>query len=325
MKQAVKKVGIFIGKIWQHKKGRIGLIMLTIIILITILAPLLTPYDPYNYDISQRLQGPSAAHLLGTDNNGVDILTQILYGGQLSLLIGIVTGLGTTFVGLILGIMAGYFSKWLSSLILNIINVLLVIPTLPLMIVLHKVSSSYLMMILIFVAFGWSGTARLVRSEVLKIKNMEYVKQAELNGASKWYIMTRHIMPSLANMLIMNTALSCAGFMIAEAGLSFMGLGDPTKISWGKMLVAAQTYAYTNSLWVWILAPGLALVIVVVAFMQIGYALEDIFNPRMKRINDNYKATLKLKESDIKKVLEDIKDISLEEAKRISDSYGKNI
>ena len=325
MKQAVKKVGIFIGKIWQHKKGRIGLIMLTIIIVITILAPLLTPYDPYNYDISQRLQGPSAAHLLGTDNNGVDILTQILYGGQLSLLIGIVTGLGTTFVGLILGIMAGYFSKWLSSLILNIINVLLVIPTLPLMIVLHKISSSYLMMILIFVCFGWSGIARLVRSEVLKTKNMEYVKQAELNGASKFYIMFKHIMPSISNMLVMNTALSCAGFMIAEAGLSFMGLGDPTKISWGKMLVSAQNYAYTNNLLAWILAPGIALILVVITFMQIGSALEDIFNPRMKINNDNYNIVAKLKKVDIVNELDKIKDLTLEEANIIYDKFKNDL
>ncbi len=306
MRQVLKNIGNFFLKIWHNKKGRIGLILLFICIFVSIFAPLLTPYSPYSYDLTQALLKPSKEHWLGTDNNGVDILCQILYGGRLSLIIGIVTGLGTTLLGTILGIMAGYFSKFVSSLILNLINVLLVIPTLPLMIVLNRVSSSYVMMIFIFIAFGWSGIARVVRSEVLKIKNMEYVKQAELNGASKTYIMFKHIMPSLANLLIMNTALSCAGFMIAEAGLSFMGLGDSSKISWGKMLVAAQNYAYTNRLWVWIFAPGFALIIVVTAFMNIGYALEDIFNPRIKQNKDNLKNKNKLKPSQIELVFEEM-------------------
>lgn len=323
--QILKNVVNFFSKIWHHKKGKIGLIMFFIIILAIIFAPLLTPYDPYQYDLNIRLLPPSESHWLGTDNNGVDILCQILYGGRLSLIIGIVTGLGTTILGMILGIMAGYFSKWVSSLILNIINVLLVIPTLPLMIVLHKISSSYLMMILIFVCFGWSGIARLVRSEVLKTKNMEYVKQAELNGASKFYIMFKHIMPSISNMLVMNTALSCAGFMIAEAGLSFMGLGDPTKISWGKMLVSAQNYAYTNNLLAWILAPGIALILVVITFMQIGSALEDIFNPRMKINNDNYNIVAKLKKVDIVNELDKIKDLTLEEANIIYDKFKNDL
>lgn len=293
------------GKIWHHKNGKIGIIVLTIVILITIFAFCLTPYDPYAYDITKALQKPSTEHWLGTDQNGVDILTQILYGGRLSLLIGIATGLGCTFFGALLGIVAGYFGKVASSIILNSINVLMVIPTLPLMIVMHKVSSSYLMMIFIFIMFGWSGIARLVRSQVLNIRNMEYIKQAELNGASKFYIMRRHILPGIANLLIMNTALSCAGFMIAEAGLSFMGLGDPSKISWGKMLVAAQEYAYSNSLWLWIIAPGIALVIVVVGFMNIGYALEEICNPRSKKVKDNFKMMSKLTQKQIEEAFKE--------------------
>lgn len=304
----------FLLKIWKHKKGKIGIIMLIFVLFCVTFAGVLTPYNPYDYDMTIALQSPSAKHWLGTDKNGVDILCQILYGGRISLIIGVATGLGTILFGALMGIIAGYFGKKTSTIILNIINVLMVIPTMPLMIMLNKISSSYLMMIFIFVAFGWSGTARMVRSEVLRIKNMEYIKQAELNGASKWYIMTRHIMPAISHLLIMSCALSSAGFMVAEAGLSFMGLGDPSKISWGKMLVAAQESAYTNGLWAWILAPGVALIIVVVAFMNIGYALEDIFNPKLKLANDNYKKTLAVSLDDINNVFDNMCDIPYEEA-----------
>jgi peptide/nickel transport system permease protein len=116
--------------------------------------------------------------------------------------------------------------------------------------------------------------------------NMNYIRAAELSGGSKTYIMFRHIMPSVSHLLIMNCALSCAGFMIAEAGLSFIGLGDPSVMSWGKILVAAQESAFTSGLWAWVLAPGAAIFITVFGFMQIGYALEEILNPRMKRKKD---------------------------------------
>ena len=143
------------------------------------------------------------------------------------------------------------------------------------------------MMIAIFTLIGWCGTARMVRAQVLSIMNMNYIRAAELAGGSKNYIMFRHIMPSVSHLLIMNTALSCAGFMIAEAGLSFIGLGDPSVMSWGKILVAAQESAFTSGLWAWVLAPGVAIFITVFGFMQIGYALEEILNPKMKRKKDN--------------------------------------
>lgn len=304
----------FFMKIWRHKKGRIGLIITSSVILIAIFAPLLTPYDPYTYDVLNGLQAPSSQHWLGTDKNGVDILAQILYGARISLTIGMVTGISVTILGAVMGVIAGYFGKVSSAIILNLINVLMVIPTMPLMILLNDVSSSYVMMICIFVMFGWSGTARIVRSQVLSIRNMQYVKQAELAGASKWYIMYKHILPSISNILIMGAALSCAGFMLAEAGLSFIGLGDPTVISWGKILMSAQESAFTSGLWAWVLAPGVALFIVVTGFMQIGYALEDIFNPRISMQNEACKSYYKVTKSDIDKEFGQMKDMTEEEA-----------
>lgn len=290
-------------QIFKHKRGLFGIIIVAIFILIAIFAPLLTPYSPYEYT-NNVLAKPSKLHLLGTDKNGVDILSQLLYGTRVSLTIGILTGILVTLTGSILGIIAGYFHKGFSFVIMNTINVLLVIPTMPLMIIMHKVSSSYFMMIFIFVIFGWPGLARRIRAQVLSIKNMDYIKQAEISGASKTYIMFKHILPSISNILIMSTALSCAGFMIAEAGLSFMGLGDPQAISWGKILVQAQESAFTSRQWAWVIAPGIVLFLIVTGFINIGYALEDIYNPRIKIQNDLYKKFYKTKNEEIDKIFE---------------------
>lgn len=225
---ALRAIGKFLWKIITHPKGRVGVILVGIVVLAAVFAPYLTPYQLDDYDIAGGLAKPSAEHLLGTDKNGIDILTQILYGARISLIIGVTTGLCVTLLGATLGIVSAYFGKVSAAVILNIINVLLVIPTTPLMMIMSNLSSSYVMMIAIFTLIGWCGTARMVRAQVLSIMNMNYIRAAELSGGSKTYIMFRHIMPSVSHLLIMNCALSCAGFMIAEAGLSFIGLGDPS-------------------------------------------------------------------------------------------------
>jgi peptide/nickel transport system permease protein len=310
--------GRFFKQLWQHKKGRVGIVMLAVVFLVAALAPFLTPYGPYDYNVSDQLLPPSASHWLGTDKNGVDILTQLLYGTRISLVIGLVTGCCVTLLGAVLGIAAGYFGRAASAVILNVINVLMVIPTLPLMIMLNKVSSGYVMMIGIFVAFGWAGTARVIRSQVLSIKNRNYVKQAELAGGGRWYVLRRHILPAVSHLLVMNCALSCAGFMIAEAGLSFIGLGDPTAISWGKILVRAEESAFTSGLWAWILAPGAAIFVTVTAFMQVGYAIEDIFNPKMKHA----KEAARQSRADAERAFSEMGDISLEEARALLRGEG---
>lgn len=221
---AARKIGRFLLSVLKNRKGRLGVILVGIVVLAAIFGPMLTPYALDDYDIANGLAKPSAEHLLGTDKNGIDILTQILYGARISLIIGITTGLCVTLLGATLGIVSAYFGKVSAAVILNVINVLLVIPTTPLMMIMSNLSSSYLMMIAIFTLIGWCGTARMVRAQVLSIMNMNYIRAAELAGGSKNYIMFRHIMPSVSHLLIMNTALSCAGFMIAEAGLSFIGL-----------------------------------------------------------------------------------------------------
>lgn len=316
----LKDIGTFIMKVLKNPKGRTGVIMVGIVVLAAVLAPYLTPYELDDYDIANGLAKPSAAHPLGTDKNGIDILTQLLYGARISLIIGITTGLCVTLLGATLGIVSAYFGKVSATVILNVINVLLVIPTTPLMMIMSNLSSSYLMMIAIFTLIGWCGTARMVRAQVLSIMNMNYIRAAELAGGSKNYIMFRHIMPSVSHLLIMNCALSCAGFMIAEAGLSFIGLGDPSVMSWGKILVAAQDSAFTSGLWAWVLAPGAAIFITVFGFMQIGYALEEILNPKMKRKKDTRTKGLAPEEA-AAAVFAEIGDVSEAEADALKQKF----
>lgn len=318
----LKGIVSFILKVLKNPKGRLGVILVGIVVTAAVFAPYLTPYELDDYDIANGLAKPSAEHLLGTDKNGIDILTQLLYGARISLIIGVTTGLCVTLLGATLGIVSAYFGKVSATVILNIINVLLVIPTTPLMMIMSNLSSSYLMMIAIFTLIGWCGTARMVRAQVLSIMNMNYVRAAELAGGSKSYIMFRHIMPSVSHLLIMNCALSCAGFMIAEAGLSFIGLGDPSVMSWGKILVAAQESAFTSGLWAWVLAPGAAIFITVFGFMQIGYALEEILNPKMKRKKDTRTKGLS-PEAAAAAVFAEIGDISEAEADALKESFEK--
>ena len=203
------------------------------------------------------------------------------------------------------------------------INVLLVVPTTPLMMIMSNLSSSYIMMIAVFTLLGWCGTARMVRAQVLSIMNMNYIRAAELAGGSKNYIMFRHIMPAVSHLLIMNCALSCAGFMIAEAGLSFIGLGDPSVMSWGKILVAAQESAFTSGLWAWVIAPGVAIFITVLGFMQIGSALEEIFNPKIKQ--KKLKTNSKQLNADLDVIFASMADASEEDAYALKKKFNSEV
>ncbi|HQA98478.1 MAG TPA: ABC transporter permease [Clostridia bacterium] len=276
-----------LAKIWHHPQGQVGLILAGLLVFAAVAAPWITPFDPY--DVTQRAEkglAPGWPHLLGTSiSTGQDIFSMLIYGARVSLLVGIVTGLAIAFLGAFMGILAGYGGRFWDTLIMRLVDVMLVIPTLPLTIVLTNLfGKSYGMIIFIFTIFGWVGLARVIRSQVLVLKSSNYIKAAQLAGASRRYIMFRHILPGVSNLLIMSTALTSAGIMVAEAGLSFLGLGDPTAISWGKMLAEAQSGgALLFGHWWWIIAPGIGIFLSVFAFMRIGLALEEVFNPRMKR------------------------------------------
>jgi ABC-type dipeptide/oligopeptide/nickel transport system permease subunit len=283
----VTKKNHFFLRLFRHPKGRVGLIIAFILVFCAVFAPLISPFDPY--DVTQRAEkglSPSWQHPLGTTiTTGQDIFSMLIYGTRVSLAVGVVTGLCIAFLGALMGLLAGYVGGLCDTLIMRLVDIMLVIPTLPLTIVLTNIfGKSYFMIIAIFTLFGWTGLARVIRSQVLILKSSNYVKAAELAGAGRAHIMFRHILPGVSHLLIMSTALTSAGIMVAEAGLSFLGLGDPTAISWGKMLADAQSGgALLFGHWWWIVAPGIGIFLSVFSFMRIGLALEEMFNPRMKQ------------------------------------------
>ncbi len=301
-----KGIRRFIKRVWAHRQGKIGLTMVTFLVIVAVFAPWIAPFDPY--DVAERTTKglpPSTTHLLGTTiNTGQDIFSMLVYGTRVSLIVGVSSGVLIAIVGSVLGVMAGYIGGAVDSFIMRLVDVLLVIPTLPLVIVLTNVlGRDFWIIILIFVAIGWTGLSRTIRSLVLVLKNSNYVKAAELSGASRFHIMIRHILPGTSHLLIMSTALSSAGIMVAEAGLSFLGLGDPTAISWGKMLADAQSGgALLFGAWWWIIAPGIGIFMAVFAFMRIGIVVEEILNPRMKQSSGVYKIFKNLNSSYVEDV-----------------------
>lgn len=302
----------FIGRIWRHRQGRIGLILLIFLSLVAIFAPLIAPYDPY--DVTQRADkglAPSLEHPLGTSiTTGQDVFSMLVYGTRVSLLVGLITGIAIALLGSVLGVAAGYLGGAVDMLLMRIVDVMIVIPTLPLTILITNVfGKSYVVIVLVFILFGWTGLARTVRSLVLRLKNADYVKSAELAGAGRWYVMKTHILPAVSHLVIMSTALSCAGIMIAEAGLSFLGLGNPTAISWGKMLADAQSGgSMLFGQWWTIIAPGIGIFISVFAFMRLGLAIEGIVNPGMKGGSDAKRLLKHIRDRYLDEVLESMED-----------------
>lgn len=306
-------------KLWKHPKGRLGLIIVGFLAFVAIFAPIIAPYNPY--DVTQRAAkglAPCWAHPLGTTiTTGQDILSMLIYGTRVSLSIGIITGLCIAFLGAFMGILAGYVGGIVDTIIMRLVDIMLVIPTLPLTIVLTNIfGKSYFMIVFIFTIFGWQGLSRVIRSQVLVLKNTNYIKAAELAGASRARIMFKHILPGVTHLLIMSTAMTSAGIMVAEAGLSFLGLGDPTAISWGKMLAEVQSGgALLFGHWWWIAAPGVGIFLSIFAFMRIGMAMEEIFNPRMKQSGASYKLFKSLSGTYIQEVFDSMNEAEDQAAK----------
>lgn len=317
LKRFFKKCGDFFQGIWRHKQGRIGLIIVLVLVFAAVFAKWLAPYDPY--DVTQRAEkglAPSMEHLLGTSiTTGQDVFSMLLYGTRVSLSVGIITGLSIAVIGAILGVAAGYLGGIVDMILMRIVDIMIVVPTLPLTIVITNIfGHSYVVIVLVFVLFGWQSLSRVVRSQVLLLKNSDYVKAAELAGAGKRYIMFQHILPGVSHLVVMNTALTCAGIMIAEAGLSFLGLGNPTAISWGKMLADAQSGgSMLFGHWWTILAPGIGIFLSVYAFMRLGLAIEEILNPKMKRKSGAYVMLKQLNNSYLEEVFDSMNDKELSE------------
>jgi ABC-type dipeptide/oligopeptide/nickel transport system permease subunit len=222
--------------------------------------------------------------VLGTTNYGGDAWSQIIYGSRISLMIGLIaTGLSTG-VGVIVGMVAGYFGGKVDEVLMRVVDFLLVIPGLPLMMVLASFLGASIGNIIIVIAIlGWTGTSRLIRSQVLAEKNKAYVESARAIGASDTYIMFRHILPNVTPILFANITLGVVGAILSEAGLSFLGLTSPEDPSWGRMLADARTgQAFIYGAWWVVLFPGLMITLLSLSFTFVGHTLDQVLNPRLR-------------------------------------------
>jgi len=230
-----------------------------------------------------RLFG-SVYGLLGTDQFGRDIYSQLIWGSRLSLFVGLLAAVLSVALGLFFGLLAGYLGGLTDETIMRITDVLLSLPTLPLLIVLMAVLGASLWNLIILIGFlGWMGFARTVRSMVLSIKERPFIEAAKAAGGSAGYIMVRHIIPNVITVVYVTLATSVPGAILSEASLSFLGLYDPSVMTWGRMLHDVETSPVGVYMWWWAVPPGISIAIISLAFILIGYAIDEILNPRLRQ------------------------------------------
>jgi peptide/nickel transport system permease protein len=262
---------------------RVGIVIVSIAILAAIAGPALTPYDPSSQELARRLESPSAAHPLGLDELGRDILARLIRGARISLLVGIAVVSVSSVVGMLFGSIAGYFGGGVDTLISRVIDVLMAFPGILLAIALVAVLGPSLVNVVIALSvIGWVGYARLVRGQALRAREFEFVQAARASGASSARIVLRHILPTAIPAVVVQATLGMAGAIIAEAALSFLGLGvQPPTPSWGTMLDAGRAHLFDAPHLT--IFPGLAIATLVLGFNFLGDGLRDRVDPKMIR------------------------------------------
>ncbi len=270
--------------VFATKRSRTGLAIIAVIVFMALTAPFLAPYDPYEF-VGDPYEPPSFKHFLGTDDVGHDILSQLIYGARISLLVGVLSAIGCVLIGSIIGIIAGFLGGWIDEILMRLTDIVLVIPYIVFIIVLVSYLGPSIWNIIISISIlGWPTIARMVRSHVLSLRESLYIEAARAIGCSNLYIMRKHIIPGLVPLIIPIFVLTIIDGILIEAGLSFLGLGDPTKISWGIMLYYAQVRgAFAKGLWWWVFPPGLLITLTSLGFLFLGSSLEEYFNPRLRR------------------------------------------
>lgn len=287
--QFIKAAQSFASVYRRSKSGLLGLAILFFITFMGVFAPFLSPFDPYKR-VDRPFLRPSQKYLLGTNDIGQDIFSELIYGTRVSLTIGVLSALFTVVIGTLMGVVSGFLGGVVDEILMRFTDVIMILPSIPLLILLMAIlgKQSFFIMILVISITGWTGTARLVRSSTLSIKERTYVEAAKAVGAGDRHIILKHIIPNVSPLIMATVVYQVASAMMSEAGLAFLGLGDPSKKSWGMILHYAETSGgwYANmgnpALW-WILPPGLCIAFTVASFVLIGQTLEEIINPRLRR------------------------------------------
>jgi peptide/nickel transport system permease protein len=273
---------LFRRRFWQHRLAVISVVVLVLIIVACFGAKWLAPFDKNQQDLLAGVQKPSGDHLFGTDELGRDQLTEIMYAGQISLKIGLSVALIATLVGATVGAIAGYLGRWLEQLLMRVTDLFLVVPAIAILaIAIKKFGNNDTTIVFVLAGLGWMYIARVVRGQVLSLKEKEYVEAARASGASRTRVID--LLPNAMGPILVNATLAVAVAVILESTLSFLGFGvQPPTTSWGRMLSDARGYVGTNKAHL-IYFPGLALLMVVLCVNFIGDGLRDALDPQATR------------------------------------------
>jgi peptide/nickel transport system permease protein len=271
----------------RKKSGVLGMIMLVSMILIAVFAPWIAPYDPYapvQATAEDVMAPPSSEHLLGTDESGRDVLSLVIYGTRISLLVGFAASVIIVVLGCVIGIAAGYAGGRTDLLLMRFTDAILVIPALPLMLVIIAVAGRSLSNIILVIGLlSWTYMARVVRAQVLSVKERQFIMRARALGISSLGIVVVHVLPQVLPVIFAEATLDVSWAILSEASLSFLGLGDPTLVSWGSMLNRAfMRGAVTRGAWWYLLPPGFALAWVTLGLVMVSNSVQEIINPRLQ-------------------------------------------
>ena len=274
------------GEFRRNRAGVVGLVVLVGACLLALTAPLFI--SDVELSVTQApgpfVASPSWDYPLGTDKFGRSVLHLIWQGSRVSLTVGFLATFMSVFLGTVIGIAAGHYRGWVESVLMRFTDWVLVLPTLVLAVSLVVVIGRGLGTIIIAIGVtAWPVTARLVRAQTLAVESRPFIERAQALGGGHWHVMSRHVLPNVMPIVLARTTLLVAATIIAESTLSFLGLGDPSRISWGSTLQEARDAGATSAgLWWWIVPPGVAIALVALAFTMVGRALEQVYNPRLR-------------------------------------------
>ena len=275
------------GVVWRTLRRRpsaiVGIVLLTVIVLTALLAPWIAPYGLHE-QVGPPFGPPSPAHPLGLDDGGIDMVTLLMWGTRVSLVVGFAATAVSILIGGTVGLTAGYSGGKVDTVLMRITDYFIVIPDVPLMIVVAAIWGPSIGHIIIVIGILlWTGTARVLRAQVKSVRERVYVQRSRALGASHWRIVGRHVLPQVAPLLIANTVLTVAVAIFDETALSFLGLGDPSRISLGKVIENAfERAAISSGAWWAIVPPGILVALIILSCSLIGGALEDSLNPRLR-------------------------------------------
>lgn len=272
----------------NNKAGTVGLVIFITFVFIAIFANQIATYDPMEIQYSdkyevKRLQSPSKEHLLGTTWMGRDVFSQMVIGSRIAVLVGVISAICVAFIGTNIGLIAGYYGGIVDKILMRIVDIMYGLPFLPFALILVAVLGPGIRnIILAIVIITWRNSSRVIRSQTLSLKNRTFVEAAKLTGASNLRILYKSIAPNVLPTSLVYVSTTMASAIMTESSISFLGLGDPMQVSWGRILYACYSSQAMFKAWWWILPPGIAITLLVMSGYMMGRVFEEIANPRLK-------------------------------------------